>query len=64
MKTITLHYKDDSGIVRDTVRFVVREDQVDAYLGCYVTSDRVVARVRDSKPRDLHRDAHIYPRAA
>lgn len=62
MKTITLHYKDENGVVRDTVWRVVPDDQVDGYLRCYVTSDRVVARVRDSKPGDLQRDARRWQR--
>lgn len=56
MKTITLHYKRDDGVVTDTTVFVVSDNDVDRYLQCYVTSDRVVARVRDAKPGDLRRD--------
>lgn len=56
MKLLTLHYKDDVGIVRDTTRMVVADEDVERYLACYVTSDRVVPRVRDAKPGDVQRD--------
>lgn len=62
MKTITLHYKDDSGVVRDTTRRVVADDMVEHYLRCYVTSDRVVARVRVARPGDAARDARRWRR--
>lgn len=62
MKVVILHYKDDNGVVRDTTWTLVADNMVEHYLRCYLTSDRVVARVRPAKPGDAERDRRRFRR--